>query len=96
MKGGEWFMVDLGWDNTKVGKIVLDTSGSSNDYPRGYEVYVSNNPDNMGDPVATGKAESGVLQISFGPRSGRYVKIVQTGNAEGNFWSIHEMTVSAE
>ncbi len=95
-KGGEWFMVDLGWEDMVVTKIVLDSKGSSGDYPRGYKVYLSNNKDDMGDPVAEGKGETPVLEIALKPKLGRYLKIEQTGSSDGLFWSIHELTISTE
>ncbi|MCP4644582.1 MAG: hypothetical protein GY851_29325 [bacterium] len=94
MKGGEWFQLDVGWDDARMDSIVLDTSGSAHDYPRGYDVYVSNNPDNLGDPVATGEGKTPVMEIKLGANSGRYLRIVQTGKADGNYWSIHEMTIT--
>lgn len=95
-KGGEWFMVDLGWEDTTVTKVVLDTKGSGGDYPRGYKVYVSNNKDDMGNPVAEGKGDGPVTEITLEPKQGRYLKIEQTGATTGLFWSIHELTISTE
>ena len=66
---------------------------SDGDYPRGYEVYVSNSRTKLGQPVAKGKGKNAVTEITFAPTSGRYVKIVQTGKAEGLYWSIHELRV---
>ncbi|MCP4455826.1 MAG: hypothetical protein GY809_30575, partial [Planctomycetes bacterium] len=40
MKPGDWFVVDLGMEATVAG-LTLDTKNSANDYPRGYEIYVS-------------------------------------------------------
>ncbi|MHC4119873.1 MAG: family 16 glycoside hydrolase, partial [Planctomycetota bacterium] len=40
MKPGDWFELDLGVESTVKG-LTLDTTNSSNDYPRGYEIYVS-------------------------------------------------------
>ncbi len=89
---GQWFMLDLGWE-TPVRKLVLDTTASPGDYPRGYEVYVSNNPKQWGKPVATGKGTTKVVEITFKPTRGRYLRIVQTGSHEGLYWSIHELKV---
>ncbi|MDQ1256069.1 MAG: hypothetical protein QG656_665, partial [Candidatus Hydrogenedentes bacterium] len=79
MQGGEWFLLDLGWEQ-KIKKIVLDTQKSGGDYPRGYEVYVATNPVDMGTAVAVGKGTGGITEIAFEPAvKGSFIKIVQTG-----------------
>lgn len=93
-KGGEWFQIDLGAE-CKVSGIALDTTPTADDYPRGYEVFVSNDTGNWGDAVAKGKGSGAVTEIAFSPKSGRYVKIVQTGADETHSWSIHELTVDS-
>jgi hypothetical protein len=52
----------------------------------------------LGQPVATGAGAEGqpVTVISFPPKTGRYVRIVQTGTASGLFWSIHEITFAEQ
>jgi type 1 glutamine amidotransferase/HEAT repeat protein len=91
-QNGQWFMADLGWEAT-IGKVTLDAASSANDYPRGYEVYLSTDGQNWGEPVAKGAGESAVTEIAFLPATGRYLKIVQTGSSEGLWWSIHEMSI---
>jgi fibronectin type 3 domain-containing protein len=88
---GQWFQVDLGATQT-FGKIVLDAGTSTNDYARGYQVFVSNDGLNWGGAVATGTGSSAVTTINFPQQTARYVRVVQTGSA-GNFWSIHEFQV---
>lgn len=88
---GQWFQLDLGWPRTISG-IQLDSANSANDYPRGYELYLSSNGEDWGKPVAEGWGDSGVTTITFKPKKTRYVRIVQTGKAENYFWSIHEIT----
>ena len=85
---GQWFAVDTR-QPVKFNIIILDTSGSSNDGPAGYEVYVSNDGTNWGSPIATGTQGSSVLIINLPETVSRYIKIVQTGN-KSNYWSIHE------
>ncbi|MCU0873885.1 MAG: discoidin domain-containing protein, partial [Pirellulaceae bacterium] len=75
----------------------LDASGSGGDYPRGYEIYVS--PSSLGDGqlVLKGQGDGAVTRIVFAqPVRGRAIKIIQTGRAEGLFWSIHELTVDSQ
>lgn len=96
MKGGEWITIDLRASKT-IRQITLETNKSRNDYPRAYEVYVSESEKNWGKPVLTGKGNAtGATQIKLKKVSGRYIKIVQTGKAAGNYWSIHELKVDAK
>ena len=95
MDKGMWFQLDLGVES-EVLKLVLDTSGSPGDYPRGYEVYVSDQTNNWGDPVAKGEGKGPVTDITCKPKTGRYVRIVQTGTSDGAFWSIHEMRIETK
>lgn len=93
---GQWFQIDL-VEPENVAGLVLDTRRSNGDYPRGYEVYVSDDPSKWGEPVASAAQNSErLLDIHFEPTSARYIKIVQTGAAEGNYWSIHELDVNTK
>jgi type 1 glutamine amidotransferase/HEAT repeat protein len=94
MAKGMWFLIDLLFEQ-KVSRLVLDAGSSTGDYPRGYEVYISNSKDDWGAPVATGEGKAARVEITFEPKSGRYVKVVQTG-AHGMYWSIHELSVESE
>ena len=90
---GQWFQFDMGEDYELTG-LTLDTTGSNNDYPRGYDVRLSNDGNTWDEPVASGQANDKVTTISLPPGTiGRYVRIVQTGEASGNYWSIHELDV---
>ena len=95
MQGGEWFLIDM-TESAPVAGIVLDNSRSTGDYPRGYRVYVFDDPANPGAPVAEGEGTSPVTEIRFTPTTGRYVKIEQTGKADNLWWSIDEMRLIAQ
>jgi HEAT repeat protein len=92
---GMWFRVEFGLERT-FSKVVLDTRGSNGDYPRGYEVYVSRDGENWGQPVAKGEGAKPVTEIDLKPASGRFLKIVQTGETKNLYWSIHEMKVESK
>ncbi|MCL4215836.1 MAG: ThuA domain-containing protein [Candidatus Hydrogenedentes bacterium] len=92
-KAGQWFTIDLGWERA-LNKLVLDAATSQGDYPRGYEVYVSSDGENWGTPVAQGEGSAPLLEVPLQGKTGRFVKIVQTGSV-GLFWSIHELRVEA-
>jgi hypothetical protein len=85
-----WVVVDLG-SQQKIRTVTVDTTPSAGDYPRKYELYVSDNPDDFGKPVSSG-AGSKLLTVTC-EAAGRYVKIVQCGK-EGPFWSIHELKIN--
>jgi len=85
-----WITVDLGYEQA-VTSVVLDAAPSGGDFPRKYELYVSNDPDNFGEPAASGNGAT--LTDIICNATGRYVKIVQTGK-EGPFWSIHELKIN--
>ncbi|MFD2614319.1 fibronectin type III domain-containing protein [Paenibacillus gansuensis] len=93
MKGGQWFTLDLG-SLHRFNRVVLDTTGSPKDYPPGYEIYVSSDGTDWGQPVTAGSGNT-VTDISFRTAEARYVRIVQTGES-GSWWSIHELYVHNE
>lgn len=90
---GQWFQFDMGQPH-ELTSIILDATGSGNDYPRGYDVRFSDDGVTWDEPVASGKASGAVTSIGLSSgNTGRFVRIVQTGKASGNYWSIHEMKV---
>jgi hypothetical protein len=96
MKPDDWFVVDLGIESTIKG-LTLDATNSPNDYPRGYEVYVSFDDGSWGKPVVTGKGTQPLTKITFDkPVKTRFVKIIQTGSSDSWFWSIHELKLDLE
>ncbi len=96
MKPGMWFAVDIGAERS-VSRILLDTRGSDGDYPRGCEVYVSFDGESWGEPVVTSPPQRPITRLVFEePVRARFIKIVQTGETEGLFWSIHEMRIRFE
>jgi len=95
MQGGEWFRIELDEDRLITG-LVLDTRGSSGDYARGYEVYVSPSSLGEGRLVIKGEGKEPLTRIVFDkPVLGRAIKIVQTGKTQGLYWSIHELTIES-
>ena len=74
-------------------RIVLDTTGSARDYPRGYEVAISKDGKVWSNPIAKGKGVSAITNIDFNRISTRYFRIMQTGSVKGLHWSVHEMSV---
>ena len=87
---GQWFQVDMGSVQT-FNRIVMDANSSTGDYPRGYEVKVSDDGTNWSSAVATGAGSNAVITISFVTQTARYIRVTQTGSAPGIRWSIHEL-----
>ena len=89
---GSWFLVDMGSIHSFSG-IVLDTgSHSDEDYPQGYQVFVSTDGSNWGNAIASGNGSEQQVTISFATQSARYIKVVLTTNAD-KWWSIGEFNV---
>lgn len=96
----QFFEIDLNAVKS-VRRIVLDTTGSANDYPRGYLVYLSTQPGSSpstryGSPidyVAVGNGTSAVTTIDFPATYARYIRIVQTGENPTYWWAIHELNI---
>ena len=87
---GQFYQIDMKTPKT-INRIVLQTEHSPNDYPRKYEVYVSNDGGSWTGPIASGKGAK-KTEIRFAAQMTRFIKIVQTGKA-GNYWSIHDLQV---
>jgi len=93
MRDGQWFVIDLGSEQV-ANSLTLDTRKSANDYPRGYEVYVSFDGGSWGKPLVTGKGTKPVTEIKFDqPVRTRFIKIAQTGSSDSYYWSIHELVL---
>jgi len=92
---GQWLSIDFGVPQT-FNRIDLNTETSSDDYPRGYLVFVSDDGNDWGSPVALSEGESGESEIQFNEVTSRFVKIVQTGLSDDKWWSVYELNVSLE
>jgi len=88
---GQWFQVDMGAKKV-FDQVSFETGTSSKwDYPRDYQVQVSNDGLNW-LTVASGKGFGWKQAIVFDPQYAQYLRIVQTGNAS-EWWSIAELHV---
>lgn len=90
---GQWFQIELPAE-TEIAGLVLDTSRSRNDYPRGYKVELSSDGAHWQPSGLQGAATGALTELMFAkPVTTRFVRITQTGAAKGNYWSIHELQV---
>ena len=90
---GQFVLVDMQATKT-FRQMTLDSGANVDDYARGYQVYVSNDGLDFGNPVASGLGLSTFITITFeSPQIARYVKVVQTGTTDYWWWSIAELNV---
>ncbi|MGO4545336.1 glycosyl hydrolase [Paenibacillus sp. 2TAB23] len=88
--GSQWFQVDMG--KTEAFDTVRMESGG--DYARSYQVLISNDGTSWTEVAAgTGSAASAA---TFEKQAARYLRIVQTGTAASNWWSLNELNVSVK
>ncbi len=85
---GTTFQVDMG-KTQSFSSVALDGGASGGDYPRGYQVFVSQDGTTWGNAIATGQGSGDYTVISFPQQSARYVKVVLTASS-GSWWSIAE------
>jgi hypothetical protein len=93
MAAGMWFQVDMGGTKS-FDQIIMDSGGSTNDYARAFQVFVSSDGSNFGSAVASGTGAAALVQVSFPAQSARYVRVVlgSPGTAT-SWWSIAEFNV---
>ncbi|OKP82721.1 hypothetical protein A3844_23815 [Paenibacillus helianthi] len=91
---GQWFQVDMG--SKKVfDQISFETKSTEKwDYPRGYDIQVSNDGTNW-TTVKSGKGFGWKQAITFTPQYAQYVRVIQTGTSP-DWWSIAEFHIYNE
>ena len=95
MAPGMWFSIDM-MQPYRLRQIILDTTKSGGDYPRGYSVSLSEDGETWSEPILQGQGRSAITEFVFpAGTTARKVRIEQTGS-NGLFWSIHELMVYGE
>ena len=89
---GQWFQIDMGVAQPFV-ELVMDSTGSNNDYAHGYQVFVSNDGATWGSAVATGTPSGPVVTVTFATQTARYVRVVQTSTTPASWWSVYDVNV---
>lgn len=89
---GQWFQVDM-HDPKRFNQIVLDNTWALFDFPRRYEVRVSDDGTTWSDPVATGAGTLGITKINFPTQKARFIRITQSASDSTYHWSIYELKV---
>jgi hypothetical protein len=85
---GQWFDVDMQSART-FSQLTLDAGPSTSDYPRGYQVFLSNDPSSWGTVLLSGAGTAPLVTITMAQQTARYLRILQTGSAT-SWWSIAE------
>jgi mono/diheme cytochrome c family protein len=88
---GMWFQIELPAP-TRIGGLMLDSSGSPLDYPRGYKVTVSEDGEIWSAPIV-GKGTSALTEIYLDMPVATHIRIEQTGKVATKYWSIHELDI---
>jgi mono/diheme cytochrome c family protein len=99
-EAGQWFQIDLGqpWQLTR---LTFDAQASAGDWPRGWELTLSDDGITWSKPLAKGESLKVPVTVLDFPlpahTSTRYVRLTQIlSGATGNFWSINEIAVYGE
>jgi F5/8 type C domain len=87
----QYFQVDMKTAQV-FNRLALDSGASAGDYPRGFDIVVSNDGTHFGAPVASGTGTSQATTLSFPYQTARYVRVVISKSAS-NWFSIHEINV---
>ena len=88
LEDGDWMIIDMKAERT-FNQIILDQTKAPGDCPDDFAVYVSNDGENWGEPVAEGRGTSGPqTTINFWEQSARYIKI-ELGQ-RGAYWNVTE------
>lgn len=89
--GGESIVFDIG-ASARLHGVRLEYSGSAGDFPRGIEVFCSQNGADYSPQTITIYSEPSATSIRLKSSClTRFVKLVQTGSAPNTYWSIHEV-----
>ncbi len=87
MEPGMWWRVDLDGAH-ELTRVVLDTRGSVNDYPRGYLLEASEDGE-VWRELARGAGDGPITSMRFAPTRLLHLRVTQTGDSKDNWWSIH-------
>ncbi|WP_248929272.1 fibronectin type III domain-containing protein [Paenibacillus hamazuiensis] len=89
---GMWLQLDTGAGGKSYNKLVLDATGSNGDYPREFQLSVSEDGVNWSAPVGTFTGNSAIVSAIFPAQTSRFLRLTLT-KASGIYWSIHELNL---
>jgi hypothetical protein len=94
---GQTYVIDFG-GYVRLARIVLDSTGSPGDHPRGYQVETSTDGFDFSNVIATGAPgdpPQDVVTIDLTPLPVRYLRMELTA-ASASWWSIHELRLDCQ
>ncbi len=92
----DWLQVDFGAD-VALDSITLVLGNSPGDYPRAYQVRLSELTHNNAAPVlasGSGQQATNTVITLAKPALGRYLLISQVGSINGTWWSVAELMLA--
>lgn len=92
---GQFFEIDFNTLKT-FDRIILDSTQSPNDYPREYQVLVSQDGSTWESVARSTPEKADQIVIGFNQQNTRFLRIEQNGRDTFFWWSIHELTISLE
>jgi mono/diheme cytochrome c family protein/glucose/arabinose dehydrogenase len=87
-----WIQIELPTPKT-LSEIRLSSSKSPRNYARAVKIELSENGIDWGAPVASGKGNSPLLELSFAPTSAKFVRITQTAPATNQNWTLDDIVL---
>ncbi len=100
MMVGDWIAIDMG-KAQMIDRIEVSDHWPGGEFPRGYDLFLSDDGQNWGSPVVKGKGAN-ITLIAFPARLTRHFKIVQTGTLSaqnknlGRPWQTRSITAFFE
>ncbi len=79
---GMWFQVELPV-STMVGGLELSSGAATNDFLRGYQIYVSKDGENWSNAVAEGHGTTAQTEILFPPIEAKFIRILTAAINDG-------------
>lgn len=94
-KKGEWVSADLGEAKYVVSVSLRNSEDMSKYYPRKIDIYISNDPDNLGVPIVSGLTGYKGDNTIYMPRlcHGRYIRVMVAESTSSESWRIGEIEV---
>jgi hypothetical protein len=88
----QYFQVNLGSQQT-FSQATLDATGSNNDYPRAFEITVSNDGTTWSAPVAIVQGTTTLITVQFPAQTAQYVRVSLLDIWSMNYWSMTEFNL---
>jgi glucosylceramidase len=90
-RAGQYLQIDLG-GRTPVSRLVLDTGAGTGDYPRGYQVSVSDDGRFWSRTVAAGAGSGQITSIPLAVPATRHIRVTLSAES-GSWWSVADVRI---